>query len=40
MFNIPNGYDQWLKKFYQEDYISYTPDNNKRYIHNKDCYYK
>lgn len=38
-FNVPSGYDIWLKSFYGDNYVAYTPDIKDRKSHNKDVYY-
>lgn len=39
-FNIPVGYDLWLRRFYDEDYMDKVPPVEERRQHNKECYYK
>ena len=37
-FNVPSGYDVWLRKFFG-DYMKLPPESKRR-IHIKDCYLK
>ena len=37
-FNVPSGYDTWLKRFFG-NYMELPPENERR-IHIKDCYRK
>ena len=38
VFCVPKGYDDWLKSFYGQDYLEYTPPLDKRVTHNTKCY--
>ena len=40
MFNVPEGYNIWLSKFYRKDYLTYVPDVNQRRTHNRLTYFK
>ena len=40
MFNVPEGYDIWLSKFYRKDYLTYMPDEDQRRTHNRLTYFK
>ena len=40
MFNVPEGYDIWLSKFYRKDYLTYMPDVDQRRTHNRLTYFK
>lgn len=35
MFHVPAGYDRWLKRFYGEDYLTYTPKEEDRRKHQR-----
>lgn len=40
LFNVPIGYDEWLKRFYGDNYLTYTPEKEKQISHEKECYRK
>ena len=40
MFNVPEGYDIWLSKFYRKDYLTYMPDEEHRRTHDRLTYFK
>ncbi|MBQ2657017.1 MAG: LicD family protein [Erysipelotrichaceae bacterium] len=37
-FHVPSGYDEWLKRFYGNDYMITTPSQEERKTHQKNCY--
>jgi len=39
-FHAPIGYDLWLKSFFGDDYMIYTPSQSNRKGHQKVCYYR
>lgn len=39
MYYVPKGYDTWLKQFYGENYLTETPSEDKRRVHQNECYF-
>ena len=39
MFHVPAGYDEWLKRFYGENYMNHIPPAEDRRTHLRNAYY-